>query len=81
MARSLVKMTVYLVNADYRRLQALARRRDVAAADLVRQAVGEYTRSQAPRRRPSSLASGSSGRHDLSERAEQLLGGFARDAG
>jgi len=73
-----VKTTVYLVEADYRRLQTLARRRDVAAADLVREAVSQYARSEAPRRRPSSLASARSGRRDLSQRAEELLRGFGR---
>lgn len=78
MADRRLKTTVYLVEADYRRLQALARRREVTAADLVREAVSQYAHSEAPRRKPRSLAAGKSGRHDLSERAEELLRGFGR---
>jgi hypothetical protein len=78
MARARVKTTVYLVEADYRRLQALARRREVATADLVREAISQYARNEAPRRRPRSFGSGRSGRHDLGERAEELLAGFGR---
>jgi len=78
MARSRLKTTVYLVESDYRRLQALARQRDVTAADLVREAVSQYARSEAPQRKPRSLGAGRSGRHDLSERAEELLAGLGR---
>lgn len=78
MAKSRLKTTVYLVESDYRRLQALARQRDVTAADLVREAVSQYARSEAPQRKPRSLGAGRSGRHDLSERAEELLAGFGR---
>jgi hypothetical protein len=73
-----LKTTVYLNGSDYRRLKALARERDVTAADLVREAVAEYARKHAPRRRAGSVGSGRSGRHDLSEKAEDLLAGMGR---
>lgn len=73
-----LKTTVYLVESDYRRLKALARQRDVTAADLVREAVSEYARRAAPSRRPRSIGAGRSGRHDLSQRVEELLVGFGR---
>jgi len=73
-----LKTTVYLDGSDYRRLKALARERDVTAADLVREAVAEYARKHAPRRRARSVGAGRSGRHDLSEEAEELLAGMGR---
>lgn len=78
MGRAKLKTTVYLVESDYRRLKALARQRDLTAADLVREAVSQYARSEAPQPKPRSLGAGRSGRHDLSERAEELLAGFGR---
>ncbi|MGH7571902.1 MAG: CopG family transcriptional regulator [Gemmatimonadota bacterium] len=73
------KTTIYLDAADYRRLKALARAEGRTAAELVRQAVAEYTLRRAGRPRPSSLAAGRSGRGDLSERAEDLLADIGRD--
>jgi predicted transcriptional regulator len=70
------KTTVYLDADDYRRLQRLARGQGRSAAELVREAVAEYTRSHARVARPRSLAAGRSGRKDLSERTEELLGGM-----
>lgn len=73
------KTTVYLDEADYRRLKALARAEGRSAAELVREAVAEYAARYGARRRPRSLGAGRSGRSDLSERAEELLGGLGRD--
>jgi len=70
------KTTVYLDADDYRRLQRLARGQGRSAAELVREAVAEYARVHARAARPRSLAAGRSGRKDLSERAEALLGGM-----
>ena len=42
MATSTQKTTVYLDEADYRRLKAIARTRGVAPAQLVREAVARY---------------------------------------
>jgi predicted transcriptional regulator len=70
------KTTVYLHGPAYRRLQQLARQEGRPAAELVREAVAEYVRRRAPARRPRSLGAGRSGRHDLGQRAEELLRGF-----
>lgn len=72
------KTTVYLDAADYRRLKALAREQGRTAAELVREAVAVYARSQQRATRPASIASGRSGRRDLSERAEELLEGMGQ---
>lgn len=72
------KTTVYLAEADYRRLQDLARLEGRPAAELVREAVAEYARRRAPRIRPKSLGAGRGGRRDLSERAEDLLSGMGK---
>lgn len=72
------KTTVYLDPSDYRRLKALAKAQGRPAAELVREAVGEYARRHAAPVLPSSIGAGSSGRADLSERAEDLLEGMGR---
>jgi predicted transcriptional regulator len=69
------KTTVYLNAADYRKLKALARAQGRTAAELVREAVAQYTRQKLTAK-PRSLAAGRSGRGDLSERAEELLAGL-----
>lgn len=73
------RTTVYLDEADYRRLKALARAEGRTAAELVREAVSEFTRRRAGPGRPRSLGAGRSGRKDLSERAEELLDGMGRE--
>ena len=73
------KTTLYLDAEDYRRLKALAKAEGRPAADMVREAVALYVASRALPARPSSIASGRSGRRDLSERAEQLLDGMGLD--
>ncbi len=70
------KTTVYLVRADYERLQALARAEGRSAADLVREAVSQYAAARTRRARPRSIAIARSGAGDLSERAEELLDGL-----
>lgn len=72
-----IKTTVYLDQADYRRLKAIARRRKRSAAELIREAVANYAR-QFGRRRPRSVGAGRSGRGDLSERTEDLLRGMGK---
>ncbi len=72
------KTTIYLDDADYRRLKRLAREARRPAAELVREAVADYVRRHAPARHPRSLAAGRSGRPDLGMRAEQLLKGLGR---
>jgi hypothetical protein len=74
----LTKTTLYLPQADYERLKAIARREGRATAELVREAVVEYAARRGTRRLPRSIGTGHSGRGDLSERAEQLLKGMGR---
>jgi hypothetical protein len=74
----LTKTTLYLPTADYARLKALAAREGRPAADLVREAVAEYTGRRARRRLPRSLGAGRSGRGDVSEKAQDLLKGMGR---
>lgn len=71
------KTTVYLGEADYRRLKVLARREGRSAAAVLREAVTAYggRRGSLHAR---SVGSGRSGRRDLSERAEELLARFGR---
>ncbi len=75
---NLVKTTVYLADSEYSRLKELALELDRPTAELVREAVAEYTRRHGPKRKPSSLGVGRSGRGDLSEKAEDLLEGMGR---
>jgi len=71
-----VKTTVYLDAAEYRRLKALAAREGCSAAELIRAAVSEYTRTRAESRLPRSLGIAASGDGTLAERSEELLEGF-----
>jgi predicted transcriptional regulator len=74
-----LKTTVYLGDADYRRLKAIARELGRPPAALVREAVAEFARAHTPRKRPRSVGAGHSGRGDVSERAEEFLSGLSRD--
>ena len=74
-----LKTTVYLRDADYRRLKALARQLGRPPAALVREAVSEFAKKHAPRRKARSVGAGRSGRGNISERAEELLAGLSRD--
>ena len=73
------KTTVYMDEETYRRLKQLARLEGRAPAEMVREAVAEYTVRHAPRRRPRSIGAFRSGRRDLGRRAETLLTGFGKD--
>ena len=72
------KTTVYLDEAEYRRLKALADAQGRPAAALVREAVSFYVAERAGVSRPSSIGIARSGRDDLSERVDELLDGFGR---
>lgn len=72
------KTTLYLEDEEYRRLKALARTRGCAPAQLVREAVAEYTARYAGAARPASIGRFRSRRGDLAARAERLLRGFGR---
>jgi len=76
--RELTKTTVYLPEADYRKLKAIARKQKRTTAQLVRDAVAQYAGRAGGRRKPRSVGAGRSGRGDLSERAEELLKGIGR---
>lgn len=78
MDRDLQKTTLYLDAAEYRRLKAIARARGRSPAELVREAVAEYTAREMPVRRPKSLGAGKSSTGSVGERAEELLAGFGR---
>lgn len=73
-----LKTTVYLDEADYRRLKAIARADGRPPAELVREAVAEYARRHGKRRLPKSLGAGKGRSDDAGERAEDLLKGFGR---
>jgi predicted transcriptional regulator len=73
-----LKTTVYLDAKDYERLKEIARADGRAPAEVVREAVAEYTQRHRPQRMPKSIGIGHSGRGDVSERAEELLAGFGR---
>ena len=73
------KTTVYMDEETYRRLKRLARLEGRAPAEMVREAVAEYTVRHAPRRKPRSVGAFRSGRRDLGRRAEALLTDFGTD--
>ena len=73
------KTTVYLDEGAYRRLKQIARARKRPPAEVLRQAVAEYTARHAPRRRPQSVGAFKSGRRDLGQRAEEWLAGLGED--
>lgn len=73
-----VKTTVYLDGDEYELLKRIAKIKGRPTAEVVREAVAEYTRRHAPRSRARSIGAGSSRRGDLSEKAEELLRGMGR---
>ena len=73
------KTTVYMNEEIYRRLKQLARARGRPPAELVREAVAEYTARHSRRRRPRSVGAFKSGRRDLGQRSEALLAGLGED--
>ena len=72
------KTTVYLDPNDYRRLKRLAAEQQRPSAELIREAVAEYTKRHAATRVARSIGAFSSGRDDLGERAEELLTGLGQ---
>ena len=73
-----LKTTVYLDEADYRRIKSLASQQGRSPASLVREAVSEFARRHGRQRRARSVGIGHSGMPDLGERTEELLKGFGR---
>ena len=72
------KTTVYLDPADYRTLKQIATRTRRQPAALVREAVAQYAARYGKRPVGRSVGAFSSGRRNLSERAEDLLKGMGR---
>jgi hypothetical protein len=70
------KTTLYLDPADYRKLKRIAASRKRAPAALVREAVAEYVARHGQTRVAKSVGAFTSGRQDVSERAEELLAGM-----
>ena len=77
--RGRLKTTLYLDDAEYRRLKAIARRKGKTPAALVREAIADYARREEGRLTPRSVGAGRSGRGDVAERAEELLEGMGED--
>ena len=73
------KTTVYLDEDAYRRLKQIARDRRRPPAEMVREAVAEYTARHTRLRKARSVGAFKSGRRDLGQRAEALLGGLGED--
>ena len=73
------KTTVYMDEDAYRQLKQIGRARGLAPAAMVREAVAEYTARHSRRRKPRSVGAFKSGRRDLGQRAEALLGGLGKD--
>lgn len=73
------KTTVYIQEEIYRELKQIARSQHRAPAEMIREAVAEYTVRHARRRRPRSIGTFKSGRPDLAERAEELLDGLGEE--
>lgn len=70
------KTTVYLPTAEYRRLQALAEAEGRATAELLREAVREYSERRTSRAGPRSIGAIRLKRPELSEQTDELLEGF-----
>ena len=74
-----IKTTVYLNAADYRKLKSLATDKGRSAAELVREAVAEYTARATERKWPRCFGMGDSGDPHFAERYEDYLDGFGED--
>ena len=74
-----IKTTVYLNAADYRKLKSLAADQRCSAAELVREAVAEYTARATRRQWPRSIGMGDSGLCHLAERYEDMMDGFGAE--
>lgn len=76
---SRIKTTVYLRATDYGRLKSIADAENRSAAELIREAVGEYTTRKVRALLPRSIGMGDSGMPHLAERYEDYLHGFGED--
>ena len=76
-----MKRTTVFADEDLlRKLREIAKRENITVAEVTRKALTEYvSRRRAKRSRLSLVGVGRSGRKDIAERSEELLGkGFAR---
>ncbi len=71
------KTTVYLQEALYEQIRALAQATGRSQATLIREALAAYAMTQRPT--PTSVGLGSSGLPNLSERVDQELEGMGED--
>ena len=78
-AGSEIKTTVYLNAADYRKLKSLAADTGRPAAELVREAVAQYTARATKREWPRSIGIADSGDPHFAENYEDYLDGFGED--
>ena len=74
-----IKTTVYLNSTDYRKLKSMAADQRRSAAELVREAVAEYTARAKQRLRPRCIGIADSGDPLFAERYEDYLDGFGED--
>lgn len=74
------RTTVFADDDVMRHLREIAKRENLSVSEVTRKALHEYVRRRRPRRsRLSLIGIGHSGRKDVAERAEELLGkGFGR---
>lgn len=69
------RTTVFADDDVLRQLREIARRENLTVSEVTRKALHEYVRRRRPRRSRLSLVGiGRSGRKDVAERAEELLG-------
>ena len=74
------KTTLYLDEREYRRLKQIAQRRGRKPAELVREAVSEYTaRHEQDRAAPASIGAFASSKRDLASRDEDYLSDLGKD--
>jgi hypothetical protein len=76
----MVKTTVYLDETIALRVRQLAKTKGRSQAEVIRDALETYTRD-VERPRPKGIGAYSSGRSDISERAEEILREAARKRG
>ena len=74
-----IKTTVYLNEADYRKLKSLAADEGRPAAELVREAVAEYAARGTERPWPRSIGIMNSGDPHFAENDEDYLDGFGEE--
>ena len=75
----MIKTTVYLNAADYRKLKSMAGDEERSAAELVREAVAEYAAKATEREWPRSIGMGDSGDPHFAENYEDYMDGFGEE--